>query len=364
MFFNSKKLRQTIVTIVMILAMITSSVYAAETNIQDSLGSQEIFAGTWNLQEAESSSTADYCIQIISESLEELKNFKVNGGEADIISNRLGNKIGSISLFKDKFRPGDMDRLNRLLDEVYAEANGVAGFEGVLDKIDEVKNGLKKEESDTPPQEAPKKEPLVQSFTDVRTGDWFYDTVMNMTARGLFAGKGEVVNGVGIFAPQDAMKRAEFNAVLARILFGDIANEQVVGKPWWYKSDSLLRNSAIVGINDFTDSVEVAMTREEMAYMCQKSFDWGRIWGSKISKDPVVYDNFDGAKDIIPDYGNIDVRYVKAVEFCYSQGILCGVDNQGTFKPKGNLTRAEAATVIYRLLEKEARTPVDLSVES
>ena len=227
-----------------------------------------------------------------------------------------------------------------------------------------MKNGSKDEKIEISSAETPKKEPLAQSFTDVKVGDWFYNTVINMTEKGLFAGKEEVVNGVGTFAPYDVMTRAEFNAVLARILFGNIANEQVDGNPWWYKSDSLLRSSAIVGVNDFTDSMEVAMTREEMAYMCQKAFDWGRIWGSMISKDPVVYDNLDGAKVLIPDYNNIEAKYIKAVEFCYSQGILCGIDSNGTFNPKGHLTRAEAATVLYRLLEKDSRTPIDLSVES
>jgi len=202
----------------------------------------------------------------------------------------------------------------------------------------------------------------VSKFSDVNPGDWYYDVVMEMTRRGFFTGKGDIVNGVGTFAPNDIMKRAEFNAVLARILFGDKSLEQVEGEPWWYKSDEFLRAYRIIGVYDFTDSVEVPMTRAEMAYMAWNTLKYGEIWGYAFSKNMINYNNLDAAKDKIPDYKEIK-QYSDAVINCYAQGIICGVDEKGTFHPGGYLTRAEAATVLYRLSTPESRTPVNFEVK-
>lgn len=223
----------------------------------------------------------------------------------------------------------------------------------ILEDIEDFKNWTPKD-----------KNLLAQRYSDVNTNDWFYDTVMRMTEEGLFAGKGPVVSGVGTFAPYDVMTRAEFNAVIARILFGESANTSVEGKPWWYSSDSILRGRSLIRTNDFTDSVEVPMTREEMAYMCSNVYIWGKINNSPISDNPAVFANTDGAVDKIPDYKVIkEGGYLDSVVTCYSLGIICGVDSNGTFNPKGYLTRAEATSVLYRLIHREARTPVDLSVK-
>ncbi len=245
--------------------------------------------------------------------------------------------------------------ITELLDEISIKIKALnpTTAPSLLKEIEDFKNWTPKD-----------KNLLAQRYSDVNTNDWFYDTVMRMTEEGLFAGKGPVVDGVGTFAPYDVMTRAEFNAVIARILFGESANEPVEGKPWWYKSDYILRGRALIGTNDFTDSVEVPMTREEMAYMCSNVFFWGKINKSPIADNPAVFANTDGAVDKIPDYKVIkEGGYLDSVVTCYSLGIICGVDSNGTFNPKGYLTRAEATSVLYRLIHREARTPVDLSVK-
>ncbi|MBE7050163.1 MAG: S-layer homology domain-containing protein, partial [Ruminococcaceae bacterium] len=62
----------------------------------------------------------------------------------------------------------------------------------------------------------------------------------------------------------------------------------------------------------------------------------------------------------IPDYNQVGKEYTMYVEMAYSMGILCGVDDKGTFAPLQTLTRAEAATVLYRIINTESRNPVSL----
>ncbi|MBE7050374.1 MAG: S-layer homology domain-containing protein, partial [Ruminococcaceae bacterium] len=65
-------------------------------------------------------------------------------------------------------------------------------------------------------------------FTDVNTGDWYYDTVTEMTEKGLFNGKGN-----NLFCPNDTMTKAEFITVVMRILYPDTDFTSKEGQPWW-----------------------------------------------------------------------------------------------------------------------------------
>lgn len=46
-----------------------------------------------------------------------------------------------------------------------------------------------------------------------------------------------------------------------------------------------------------------------------------------------------------------DAWYAKAVEFVTERGLMTGYED-GTFRPNDHLTRAEAATILMRLIEK------------
>lgn len=45
-----------------------------------------------------------------------------------------------------------------------------------------------------------------------------------------------------------------------------------------------------------------------------------------------------------------DAWYAKAIEFVTERGLMTGYED-GTFRPNDRLTRAEAATILVRLLE-------------
>jgi hypothetical protein len=65
----------------------------------------------------------------------------------------------------------------------------------------------------------------------------------------------------------------------------------------------------------------------------------------------------------VPDYTNVVDKYKQHALTAYATGMITG-DPKGNFNPKDNLTRAEAATVIMRLLDKSLRKPIPAEDES
>lgn len=58
----------------------------------------------------------------------------------------------------------------------------------------------------------------LSSFSDVPSTHWAYKNIMAMTSKGLFSGTTTPVNGVGTFAPDKTMTRAEFVTVVMRAM--------------------------------------------------------------------------------------------------------------------------------------------------
>ena len=61
----------------------------------------------------------------------------------------------------------------------------------------------------------------------------------------------------------------------------------------------------------------------------------------------------------ISDFAEVTEEYQNYVQKAYTKGILTGVDTKGTFDPDGTLTRAQAATVLYRVINSSARLDVE-----
>ncbi len=221
----------------------------------------------------------------------------------------------------------------------------------------------------------------VQSFEDVNTNDWYYDSVMAMTEKGYFAGKGDVLNGVGVFAPDDTMTRAEFLTVVARILYTEEEMQAAVAESkvdkywaqhdvgpngeiiphkkdeiapdnvWWSKYYITLVINDVIGRYKI-EEMDQPMTREEMS---------GVILSTLEEKGERLASIKAEVQFAIPDFDLIEVGRRTSVVRAYQSGILCGVDAKGTFNPKGSLSRAEATKVLYRVIEPSTREKMDFS---
>lgn len=194
---------------------------------------------------------------------------------------------------------------------------------------------------------------LVNSFWDVQPNDWYYTQVQAMVQRGLFAGKGPIDNGVGTFAPNDTMTKAEFITVVARMFYKDdeINNFDSGTGIWWDKYYNACVSKGIFSEYEMAyDSMEQGMSREEMSFVAINAL---RKLEGQSNKTYLMTN----AKTVIPDYTEVSKHLQSYVVQAYADGLLCGTDAQGTFAPKDTLTRAEASTVLYRIVESDARTP-------
>ncbi len=201
-------------------------------------------------------------------------------------------------------------------------------------------------------------------FSDINENDWYYQTVLEMARLGLFKGKTEAVNGVSVFCPDNTITRAEFLAVLLRMIFPVIEKDdskwykqniytnertETDEKPWYADYSHMAQKYDIghMGNTYFFTFMDVPIKREEMAQLISRAVHLSRKW----SFDADLFEKTD-TNILIPDYSEVDDIYKNGVKITYLEKIIMGKDDKGNFDPKGNATRAEAAAVLYRFLKR------------
>lgn len=208
------------------------------------------------------------------------------------------------------------------------------------------------------------------TFTDVPTTHWAFASIEQAAADG-------IVEGVGNnkFSPSGTITVPEFTTMLVRGLY-DKFNEEAEaknvkafgGSDTWYAPYTLfaamdgmytnteVENKHTAGDTNLTyfqfvtGSIEWNINRYDMAAMMQNA-----TVGSGISS----IDNIEkvntwkgkNASSKISDWSSIPEQYQYSVAFCYYFGLLAGTDSKGTFSGTATMTRAEAATVMCRLMD-------------
>lgn len=183
------------------------------------------------------------------------------------------------------------------------------------------------------------------AFSDVPQSKWYYETITKMTQRGLFTGVGN-----GLFAPEKTMTRAEFMAVITRLLFQEELDAMPApqGQPWWAKNYELAVQYGLLTEGELENGqLDRPITRQEMTMLCVRAC--------------TLQD--EQAEALIPasaiaDYDEIDPLYSTYVRQAYALGLVGGVNDQGAFAPEKTLTRAEGCTVLCRLVYPEDRLAV------
>ena len=194
----------------------------------------------------------------------------------------------------------------------------------------------------------------VTSFSDVLPAYWGYETIMDMTEYGIFNGTTTPVNGIGTFSPEKTMTRAEFITAALRAVYPDMAGAIEMDKDQWWRGyyvlalDKQLLKPYELDDGDFSKP----MSREEMAMVMVRCVE---NMGEELDQRV--------ATSQISDYNNVAEYYKVYVRDCFSFGLLCGVDSKGTFMPTKTLTRAEAATVLCRLIDEDMRVDVEFEEE-
>lgn len=185
------------------------------------------------------------------------------------------------------------------------------------------------------------------TFIDVPESHWAYTTIMNMAEINLFKGTTQLNDNTAEFSPNKAMTRSELVAVVVRILQPEYDNNttNIEGERWWkWYYDYAIKNELLFSNEVICEDLNVAISREEAAMVLVRALE-------KMEGD------FSGVVNgsVIPDFSFVNDCYKDYVVESFELGLICGIDLSGTFAPKKNLTRAEAATMLNRLINTSAR---------
>ncbi|MBR3991854.1 MAG: S-layer homology domain-containing protein [Clostridia bacterium] len=177
-------------------------------------------------------------------------------------------------------------------------------------------------------------------FTDVKSKSWYYASVEYVFNNGIMNGMTPTT-----FEPNTSVTRAMFVTMLGR-LWGveekvtDAFTDVTVKKGKWYAGyvGWAAENGIVNGYPDKTFHPNESLTREQMAAIISRFIDYTGIIPTK-NPDPASF---------FTDDKKVSKYAVSHVDNMRVLGIIEG-NNDGTFDPKGKLTRAQAATVMTRL---------------
>lgn len=183
----------------------------------------------------------------------------------------------------------------------------------------------------------------VPEFTDVPKDAWYHDYVYDLVYRG-------VVNGMTAttYEPEGKLTRAQFVKLLACSLADAETLKTYEGKHPFKDSEghwaeayiAWAKDKGIVeGISATEFDPEAPITREQMA----------TIFGRYALKQGIELPKSENAAGSFPDADKISEYAREFVELMRIAGILNGYED-GTFRPQGNATRAEAAKLFSLFL--------------
>lgn len=162
------------------------------------------------------------------------------------------------------------------------------------------------------------------------------------------------INGYpdGSFKPNQTITKAEFITVAVRSALDGKVDPQV-GDHWASGVFSSARNAGVLLRNDFPVSEwNEPITRYEMAYVMVRITE-------QINSENKV--STSGVENIMEDYAKVsqETNYKYYVEQAFMKGLVTGMNANGLYNGEANGTRAEAATMVVRMLDKSERKAVD-----
>lgn len=180
----------------------------------------------------------------------------------------------------------------------------------------------------------------VKEFNDI-TNHWAREEISIMAGKGIINGRED-----DKFDPDDNIKRAEFAALITRMLkcnadindtipFNDVSNDK-----WYYKDVITAYNNGLINGKTLTEfDPEGNITRQEMAMIISNVLE------KKLYKEGNI-------KELgkFNDESNIAQWAKKAVALTIREEIIKGVE-EGKFAPTENATRAQSAVMLYRLYQ-------------
>ena len=182
-------------------------------------------------------------------------------------------------------------------------------------------------------------------FSDM-TNHWSKETVNNMGSRLVVEGTGN-----GQFSPDQAITRAEFASIVVRGLGlgqGEMSNPfSDVNPTDWYNSaiNTAFANELISGFEDGMFRPNDPITREQAMVIMAKAMKVTEL------KAKLTIQSTDALLSPYNDAQDAANWAVSSIADCLQSGIIMGRSRNG-LAPKDDITRAEVAVIIERLLQK------------
>ena len=189
-------------------------------------------------------------------------------------------------------------------------------------------------------------------FTDVGVTHWAYNTINELTDKGIIKGYPD-----NTFKPSGTITTAEFLKIVASLDGKDIAK---TGNHWASGYIDYAKEKGYFPDGMFTkESYDNPITREKMAVVMATVADKK---DSEAENAKVTAENKKKLETAVKDYSSICNYCKDNISKAMLKGIITGYPD-GSFKPQNTATRAEASTMILRLMNSAERIPFDLRTE-
>ena len=174
-------------------------------------------------------------------------------------------------------------------------------------------------------------------FNDIKGFEWAAPAINRLNSVGMISGYPDKT-----FKPEAPIKRSEFIKIIVSGMFADVETadcsfSDVAKDDWCYPYVAKAAYLGLVnGISETYFGADEYVTRQQMAVICKRVID-----KLSIKTGTAVMKKFADSKDIS--------EYAKeAVKSLQMSGIINGDENE-CFNPNRNLSRAEAAKVIFEI---------------
>lgn len=181
-----------------------------------------------------------------------------------------------------------------------------------------------------------------KDFTDIKN-HWAKEYIRYLAEEGIVSGDPK-----GTFRPDDEISRAEFAAMINRVqdltTKGVVKFKDVPVSTWFYDDVAkAVADGYTAGYPDNTFKPSRSISREEASVMI------GRV---------LYLDELNKVSEKFKDANQISSWAVVYVNAAKEAGYIQGDNN--IFRPKDRITRAEAATILYKVVSGEPLKVIDV----
>jgi hypothetical protein len=179
----------------------------------------------------------------------------------------------------------------------------------------------------------------VEPFTDVKIASWYADAVKYVYSRGIMNGTTKTT-----FAPAENITRAQLVVMLwnmeghPNVTVSTKPYKDVAVNKYYSKAVQWAKNNKIVsGYKNGNFGTGDSITRQDATVILMNYVKYKKL---NTTTNGTKY-------TACTDYKKVSGYAVNAIEWAYERNLI---GSNGTLNPKGNITRAEAASMLQRLL--------------